>query len=135
METNHVNLNDKTQIKLTALILEAHIACMGHPEKYGTTLSETLKMNFDIDITFPNRDSASIFGFYFNNTGTNANTTESPNPQWNTRTSKLHDKIQQLSSQEANPSEQAHTRDPRLKSNSCSIKKQKNTTDMNNKLT
>lgn len=120
---NQMNLNDKTQLKLVAIILEAHIACMGNPEKYGTTLSETLKMNFGIDTTFPNRDSASIFGFYMGNSGTSAdNASEAQTQQRDTGTGGIQEKLQQLAPHKTNSSAQANSRDPRLRSNSCSMK-------------
>ena len=60
---HQINLTDKTHIKLTALILEAHIASLtGRP--FGQTLSDSLKLNYDIDAKFPDRDSQAIFNMY-----------------------------------------------------------------------
>jgi hypothetical protein len=54
-------------IKLTALILEAHIAALDRSKKFGEILSQSLKNNYNIDTTFPDRDSAAIFNFYYPN--------------------------------------------------------------------
>ena len=60
---HQINITDKIHIKLTALILEAHIATLtGRP--FGKTLSDSLKLNFDIDTKFPDRDSQEIFNLY-----------------------------------------------------------------------
>lgn len=64
--TNIVNLTNKTHLKLTALILEAHIASLTGLS-YGQTLSDSLKRNFDIDAKFPDRDSQKIFNLHFKN--------------------------------------------------------------------
>ena len=63
--TTNVTLTDKIQLKLTAIILEAHIACLNRPDEFGQTLSQALKANYDIDATFPNRDSQDIFRMYY----------------------------------------------------------------------
>ncbi|KAF2344531.1 hypothetical protein FHG87_024713 [Trinorchestia longiramus] len=59
-----VTLTNQTHLKLTALILEAHIAALDKTQKFGEILSKSLKANFDIDTSFPDRDSAAIFNFY-----------------------------------------------------------------------
>ena len=60
---HQILLTDNIHIKLTALILEAHIATLtGRP--FGKTLSDSLKLNFDIDAKFPDRDSQEIFNLY-----------------------------------------------------------------------
>ena len=51
---------------MVALILEAHIASLHDPRQYGQILSKSIKGNFDIDATFPDRDSKKIFNFYYN---------------------------------------------------------------------
>ena len=61
-----IQLNSSTQIKLTALILEAHIASLAGTEKYSDILSKSLKLNYNIDTKFPDRDSAAIFKMYVN---------------------------------------------------------------------
>ena len=65
-----LTLTDKTQLKLTAIILEAHIASLSRQEGFGAILSKSLKANYDIDATFPDRDSAKIFNFFYNKTET-----------------------------------------------------------------
>ena len=60
-----ITLTNKTNLKLTALILEAHIASLPYPNKFRQILSKSLKDNFDIDATFPDRDSRKIFNLYF----------------------------------------------------------------------
>jgi hypothetical protein len=62
--TNVVHLTSKTHLKMTALILEAHVASLSG-QSYGKILSESLKRNFDIDAKFPDRDSQRIFNFHF----------------------------------------------------------------------
>ncbi|KAF2364927.1 hypothetical protein FHG87_004317 [Trinorchestia longiramus] len=59
-----LTLTNQTHLKLTALILEAHIAAFDKTQKFGDILSKSLRTNFDIDTTFPDRDSAAIFNFY-----------------------------------------------------------------------
>lgn len=61
-----LTLTNTTQIKLTAIILEAHIASLARQEGFGSILSKSLKANYDIDATFPDRDSAKIFNFFYN---------------------------------------------------------------------
>ncbi|KAF2353984.1 hypothetical protein FHG87_015264 [Trinorchestia longiramus] len=64
-----LTLSNQSHLKLTALILEAHIAALDKTQKFGDILSKSLKTNFDIDTTFPDRDSAAIFNFYYDKTG------------------------------------------------------------------
>ena len=64
--TTNVTLTDRIHLKLTAIILEAHIACLNQPDNFPKTLSDQLKQNYDIDATFPNRDSQKIFNMYYN---------------------------------------------------------------------
>ncbi|KAF2361546.1 hypothetical protein FHG87_007698 [Trinorchestia longiramus] len=65
-----LTLTNQTHLKLTALILEAHIAALDKTQKFRDILSTSLETNFDIDTTFPDRDSAAIFNFYYDKTGT-----------------------------------------------------------------
>ena len=62
-----INITNKTHLKLTALILEAHIASLTDGQNYGQILSRSLKDNFDIDAKFPDRNSTAIFNLFFNN--------------------------------------------------------------------
>ena len=64
-QTTNITLTSKTHIKLTALIIEAHIATLHNTGQYGKILSKSLKDNFDIDAIFPDRDSRRIFDFYY----------------------------------------------------------------------
>jgi hypothetical protein len=74
-----LTLTNQTHIKLTALILEAHIAALDKTQKFGDILSHSLKTNFNIDTTFPDRDSAAIFNFYYDKTEQHPqHTTETP---------------------------------------------------------
>lgn len=61
---NVIKLTNKTQLKMTALILEAHIASLTEPKSYSQILSDSLKLNFDIDAKFPDRNSRKIFNLY-----------------------------------------------------------------------
>ncbi|KAF2343612.1 hypothetical protein FHG87_025632 [Trinorchestia longiramus] len=63
-----LTLTNQTHLKLTALILEAHIAALDKTQKFGEILSKSLKANFDIDTTFPDRDSSASFNFYYEKT-------------------------------------------------------------------
>ncbi|KAF2364968.1 hypothetical protein FHG87_004277 [Trinorchestia longiramus] len=63
-----LTLTNQTHIKLTALIIEAHIAALDKTKKFGDILTQSLKLNFNIDTTSPNRDSTVIFNFYYNKT-------------------------------------------------------------------
>jgi hypothetical protein len=71
-----LTLTDKNQLKLTAIILEAHIASLSRQEGFGTILSKSLKANYDIDATFPDRDSAKIFNFFYNTPETKTSDTD-----------------------------------------------------------
>lgn len=61
---NVVHLTNKTHLKMTALILEAHIASLSG-QSYGKILQDSLKRNFEIDAKFPDRDSQRIFNLHF----------------------------------------------------------------------
>ncbi|KAF2353253.1 hypothetical protein FHG87_015991 [Trinorchestia longiramus] len=54
-------------IKLMALIIERLMASLAQQEGFGTILSKSLKNNYNIDANFPDRDSAAIFKFFYNN--------------------------------------------------------------------
>ena len=59
-----INITQNMDIKLIALILEAHIATLTGKRRFGETLSESLKLNYDIDAKFPDRDSQEILNIY-----------------------------------------------------------------------
>lgn len=61
----NITLTNKTHIKLTGLIWDAHLAALNVIGQYGKILSKSLKDNVDIDATFLDRDSKKIFGFYY----------------------------------------------------------------------
>ncbi|KAF2365346.1 hypothetical protein FHG87_003893 [Trinorchestia longiramus] len=61
-------LSSNTHIKLAALVIEAHIASLARTENYGTILSNSLKRNFNIDTSFPDRDSQKLFNLFINPT-------------------------------------------------------------------
>jgi hypothetical protein len=48
--------------------MEVHIANLAGHRNYSDILSESLKLNFDIDTKFPDRDSQKIFNIYFDPT-------------------------------------------------------------------
>ena len=54
----------KIHLKMTACIIEAHVASMCGNGNFGRLCSENLKANFDIDTIFPDRDSQKIFGLH-----------------------------------------------------------------------
>ncbi|KAF2353098.1 Reverse transcriptase domain, partial [Trinorchestia longiramus] len=64
---HNITLTSNIQIKLMALIIEAHMASLAQQEGFGTILSKSLKMNYNIDANFLDRDSAVIFKFFYNN--------------------------------------------------------------------
>jgi hypothetical protein len=82
-----LTLTNTTQIKLTAIILEAHIASLARQEGFGSILSKSLKANYDIDATFPDRDSAKIFNFFYNHDENKAD----PENDFNLRTEFIDD--------------------------------------------
>ena len=49
-----------------ALVIEAHIASIGDKRPYNEILSESLKLNYDIDVKLPNRDSQKVLNIYLN---------------------------------------------------------------------
>lgn len=55
-----IQVSDQTHIKIVALILEAHIACLSGKGSYSKTLADSLKLNFNIDLKFPDRNSSDI---------------------------------------------------------------------------
>ncbi|KAF2345558.1 hypothetical protein FHG87_023686 [Trinorchestia longiramus] len=57
-----------THIKLAALVIETHITSLAKTESYGTILSKSLKRNFNIDTSFPDRDFQNIFNLFINPT-------------------------------------------------------------------
>ncbi|KAF2349007.1 hypothetical protein FHG87_020239 [Trinorchestia longiramus] len=78
---HNITLTSNIQIKLMALIIEAHMASLAQQEGFGTILSKSPKMNYNIDANFPYRDSAAIFKFFYNNKDpqTKQNSLWSPN--------------------------------------------------------
>ena len=51
---------------MLAIVIEAHIASIGDKRPYNEILSECLKLNYDIDVKLPNRDSQKILDVYLN---------------------------------------------------------------------
>ncbi|KAF2349268.1 hypothetical protein FHG87_019976 [Trinorchestia longiramus] len=76
-----LTLTNQTHIKLTALIIEAHIAALDRTKKFGDILTQSLKLNFNIDATFPDRDSTAIFNFYYDRTDSQQPETTQTAPQ------------------------------------------------------
>ncbi|KAF2359656.1 hypothetical protein FHG87_009590 [Trinorchestia longiramus] len=64
---HNITLTSNIQIKLMTLIIEAHMASLAQQEGVGSILSKSLKNNYNIDANFPDRDSAAIFKFFYNN--------------------------------------------------------------------
>ncbi|KAF2344945.1 hypothetical protein FHG87_024299, partial [Trinorchestia longiramus] len=58
--TPALTLSINTDIKLSALVIESHIANLAKIESYRSILSKSLKRNFNIDTSFPDRDSQKI---------------------------------------------------------------------------
>lgn len=74
----NIVLNNETQLKLTALILEAHIASLTGQGRFGDLLSESLHLNYKIDAKFPDRDSQRVFNLYWSPHQPDAPTTRGP---------------------------------------------------------
>ena len=51
-----ITLTNKINLKMTALVLEAHIACINSDNDLRRTLSQSLRLNFDIDAKYSDRD-------------------------------------------------------------------------------
>ena len=68
VQPKQINITRNTDLKMTALILEAHIAALSGKRKFGDILSESMKLNFQIDVKFPDRNSQEIFNIYKNRT-------------------------------------------------------------------
>ncbi|KAF2343277.1 hypothetical protein FHG87_025967, partial [Trinorchestia longiramus] len=66
--TPALTLSSNTHIKLAALVIEAHIANLTKTESCRTILPKSLKRNFNIDTSFPDRDSQKIFNLFINPT-------------------------------------------------------------------
>ena len=56
-----IKLNSDVSIKMTALIIEAHIASLTRKEKFSTYLAQNMKLNYGIDVKFLDRNSEEIF--------------------------------------------------------------------------
>ena len=56
-----IKLDSNISIKMTALVIEAHIASLTRKEKFSTYLAENMKLNYGIDVKFPERNSEEIF--------------------------------------------------------------------------
>ncbi|KAF2348212.1 hypothetical protein FHG87_021033, partial [Trinorchestia longiramus] len=65
---DHCAVQTNTHIKLAALVIEAHIDSLAKTASYGAILSKSLKRNFNIDTSFPDRDSQKIFNLFINPT-------------------------------------------------------------------
>ncbi|KAF2344270.1 hypothetical protein FHG87_024974 [Trinorchestia longiramus] len=50
-------------------------------KKFGDILSQSLKLNFNIDTTFPDRDSTAILNFYYDKTDSQQSQTTQTAPQ------------------------------------------------------
>ena len=90
-----VTLNSSRQIKLTAIILEAHIASLTGTEKHSDIQSQSLKLNYDIDAKFPERYSVAIFKIHTKkeqhySTTRNRTTTVQPHTRLHGRRSNRH---------------------------------------------
>ena len=59
-----INLSDKTHLKLVVLIIEAHVASLTGSRPYGEILSASLRLNYDLDVKLPDRDSQNILDLY-----------------------------------------------------------------------
>ena len=60
-----INISDKTQLKLVVLIIEAHVTALTEERPYNEILTESLRLNYDVDVKLPNRDSQKILDLYY----------------------------------------------------------------------
>ncbi|KAF2366604.1 hypothetical protein FHG87_002639 [Trinorchestia longiramus] len=80
--TTHTNINKpNTHQTHNPHTIEAHIAALNKTKTFGDILSHSLKIYFDIDTTFPDRNSTSIFNFYYDKTDTQQPQTTQTAPQ------------------------------------------------------
>ncbi|KAF2349395.1 hypothetical protein FHG87_019847, partial [Trinorchestia longiramus] len=96
--TPALTLTNNTHIKLAALVIEAHIASLAKTESYGTILSKSLKRNFNIDTSFPDRDSQKIFNLFINPTP-ESEPASTATPNANTETILTHQDMETESEQ------------------------------------
>ncbi|KAF2346088.1 hypothetical protein FHG87_023156, partial [Trinorchestia longiramus] len=96
--TPALTLSSNTHIKLAALVIEAHIASLAKTESYGTILSKSLKRNFNIDTSFPDRDSQKIFNLFIKPTS-NPEPAPIATPNRNTGTISTHHDMESESEQ------------------------------------
>ncbi|KAF2361344.1 Peptide methionine sulfoxide reductase MrsB [Trinorchestia longiramus] len=96
--TPALTLTNNTHIKLAALVIEAHIASLAKTESYGTILSKSLKRNFNIDTSFPDRDSQKIFNLFINPTP-ESEPASTATPNTNTETILTHQDMETESEQ------------------------------------
>ncbi|KAF2343937.1 hypothetical protein FHG87_025307 [Trinorchestia longiramus] len=96
--TPALTLSSNTHIKLAALVIEAHIASLAKTESYGTILSKSLKRNFNIDTSFPDRDSQKIFNLFINPTP-ESEPAPTATPNTNTETIPTHQDMESESEQ------------------------------------
>ena len=61
-----INLTDKSHLKIVALVIEAHVTAICDKRPYNEILSESLRLNFDIDVKIPHRESQKILDIYIN---------------------------------------------------------------------
>ena len=61
-----IQLTNKVHLKLIALVIEAHVASIGDNRPYNEILSESLRLNYGLDIKLPDRDSQKILDIYLN---------------------------------------------------------------------
>ncbi|KAF2359718.1 hypothetical protein FHG87_009526 [Trinorchestia longiramus] len=91
-------LSSNTHIKLAALVIEAHIASLAKTESYGTILSKSPKRNFNIDTSFPDKDSQKIFNLFINPTP-ESELAPTATPNTNTETIPTHQDMESESEQ------------------------------------
>ena len=73
-----INITDKTNFKLVALIIEAHVAAITGDRPYNDILSESLRLNYNLDAKFPDRDSQRILDIYLTAGQTPPQTNDAP---------------------------------------------------------
>ena len=94
-------MNNDLSVKMTALILEAHISSINNDAKFSELLSENIKLNYGVDVKFPERDSQGIFRML---------STKDQQPEEHNATSEantLEPATQKPSTQESNPRKRA----------------------------
>ncbi|KAF2348190.1 hypothetical protein FHG87_021054 [Trinorchestia longiramus] len=111
---HNITLTSNIQIKLMALIIEVHMASLAQQEGFGTILLKSLKYNYNIDANFPDRDSAAIFNFIYNNQDSTDKTEFTMEPELMDDDDPMQEHLSLFRTSSEDPQPPSSPRDPRL---------------------